>query len=198
MTTTVDFQEPQIDFGAGGPAVPSGPPDPDAAGPAAPYGLKLDGSPRKSNAGRRPGPAGPKKVAAPRPRASARPRAKEAAGPDYRAALGMLIHLPVGIMSVAARGIRDERRRQALQLDAMTLTVHGPALAEALARTAEQNARVAAALDKIVKVGPYGEVIAAVAPIALQIAANHHLVEAGAVPGTMTAEQLLDAVSAAA
>jgi hypothetical protein len=196
----VDFKEPEIDFGAGGPAVPSGPPNPDNAAPEAdgpaPFGLKVDGTPRKSNRGRRPGPA---RAAAPRPRATPRAKAKAEPGrPDYRAALGMLIHLPVGIMSVAARGIRDERRRTAVQLDAMTLTVHGPALAEALARTAEQNARLAAALDKIVKVGPYGEVIAAVAPIALQIAANHHVVEAGSVPGTMTAEQLVNAVSAAA
>lgn len=178
-----------------GPDVPTHTPDAD---PDAPWGRKADGSPRakpgvKPGGGPRVASSGPRKVAAPKSRPSGGGSKKAADGPDYRAALIGLSALPVGIASMAARLISDEKKRAAIQLDALTLKVHAPTIAEALNNTAKTNARVAAALDHVVSVGPYGEIIAAVAPVILQCLANHGQIDANPELGILTPDQLVAA-----
>ncbi len=173
-----------------GPTVPISTPPAD---PEAPWGRRVDGTP-KAKPGAKAGPktasSGPRKVAAPKSRPPGA-ASKKADGPDYRAALVGLMALPVGIASMGARLVKDERKRKAIQLDALTVKIHGPAVAEALNNTAKTNAKVAAALDHVVSVGPYGEIIAAVAPIVLQCLANHGAIEPNPEIGIMTPEQVV-------
>lgn len=168
---------------------------PDGPDSEAPWGRRADGTPR-AKPGAKPGakPAGPRKAAAPGPRKAAG-AARKPAGVDYRPALMGLGHLPVGIVSMAAKLIRDDRRRTAVQLDAITVKVHLPGVAEAVNDIAQENAKVANALDRIVSVGPYGAVIAAVAPILLQCLVNHGQMDPNPSMGLLSADQLLAAVA---
>jgi hypothetical protein len=62
---------------------------------------------------------------------------------------------------------------ESLALDGAALSMHAPGIAEALNDLANDNPAVAAALDRILSVGPYGAIIGACLPLAFQIAANH-------------------------
>lgn len=94
---------------------------------------------------------------------------------------------------VAKTGGGTQRTRYAegvaglLQIPAMALTFvdpvdgfcvaqHTPGIASAVADLAVERPEVAAALDKILAVGPYGALIGAVLPLAVQIAHNHNVV----------------------
>jgi hypothetical protein len=182
-----------------GPQMPaSGPAAPDADADA-PWGRKADGSPRAKPGVKPGGPtAGPRKASAPGPRKATGAASKKAnsAAPDYRMAIIGLGQLPIGVASMAARLVRDDRKRMAIQLDAMTVKVHLPAVAEAVNSVAQDNAKVAAALDRIVSVGPYGEVIAAVAPILLQCMVNHGAMEPNPAMGLLSPDELIAAATA--
>jgi hypothetical protein len=75
--------------------------------------------------------------------------------------------------------------------DAAAITIHSENIAEALDQLAHERPEIAAVLDRVLQVGPYGVLIAAVAPLALQILANHGAVPAGVMgtipPGTLIA-----------
>lgn len=165
--------------------------------PDAPWGRRADGTPR-AKPGVKPGraTAGPRKAAAPGPRKATGAASKKAnsAAPDYRAAIIGIGHLPIGLASMAAKLIRDDRTRAAVQLDAITVKIHLPAVAEAVNSVAQDNAKVANVLDKIVSVGPYGEIIAAVSPIVLQCLVNHGAMEPNPSMGLYPPDQLLAAV----
>lgn len=183
------------------PTLPIPGPTPPAAVEAdsdAPWGRKADGSP-KAKPGAKPRAAGPRAAAAPGPKTGSRSTAgtssKKAAGVDYRPAILGLGHLPIGIASMAARLIPDERKRQAVQLDAITVKVHLPGVAEAVNNLAQTNAKVAATLDRIVSVGPYGELFAAVSPIVLQCLVNHRMMPPNPEIGLLAPEQLLAAAA---
>lgn len=193
--TVIDLGPEPLDFpapppAADGSAPEAGTPPADGEGedPDAPYGRKADGSP-KAKPGRRPKngsaprvakiqPARPRKAAAPRP------TTKKPTGPDYAGAVMGLLQLPAAGLALA--GAKDQR----FLADAITLELHGPPIAQALHDIAQEQPAVAAVLDRLMHVGPYGALIAAVSPLIFQVAANHGLVQPGQM-GTQTLEQMM-------
>jgi hypothetical protein len=108
---------------------------------------------------------------------------------DYRPAIVALMQLPAFGLSMLARTTKNED----LASDGITIALHAPNIAEALNETAKQQPGVAAALDNILKVGPYGMLLAAVLPLGLQIAANHKVIPPNEQMGVLTKEQLAEA-----
>lgn len=64
----------------------------------------------------------------------------------------------------------------AVQADGVLVIQHAPNLASALDTVAKNDPRVARALERMLTVGTYGVLLAAVTPLALGIAANHGIV----------------------
>ncbi|WP_333746434.1 hypothetical protein, partial [Streptomyces sp. IBSBF 2950] len=58
-------------------------------------------------------------------------------------------------------------------VDGFCVAQHTPPIADAVADLAVERPEVAAALEKILTVGPYGALIGAMLPLAVQIAHNH-------------------------
>lgn len=65
-----------------------------------------------------------------------------------------------------------------LHADAMTISQMFPPIAIEVAKIADDNDTVAQPLDFIIKVGPYGALIAAAMPFVMQILANHKVIDA--------------------
>lgn len=103
----------------------------------------------------------------------------------------------VGPRAKSSGGGSSQRQRYAegvaglLQIPAMVLSFvdpvdgfcvahHAPPISGAVADLAVERPEVAAALDKVLAVGPYGALIGAVLPLVVQLAHNH-----GAVPEPM-------------
>jgi hypothetical protein len=144
------------------------------ADPDAPYGRRADGTP-KAKPGRKgsgAAPAAPRAVSAPRPRTTAatgRPAARKSptGAVDYRPGLNgwlQILSLPLALAG---------RVRPVLALDAAAVSIHGPGVTDALNTVAQDQPEVAAVLDKIMAVGPYGVLIGAIIPLVAQIGANH-------------------------
>ncbi len=160
------------------------PPAPEDVDPDAPYGRKPDGTPYKRSPEHRAGLAAalgrrasnkvPAAPAAPRASKSASSRGANGRNQDHyqRGVLGLL-QIPAFALGVAARV------KPVLGLDATALTIHGPGLAAAVAQTAMDDDRFAQILDRVLAVGPYGALLGALVPLAMQIACNH-----GAMPPT--------------
>jgi hypothetical protein len=173
-------------------------PDTISTDPEAPYGRKQDGTP-KAKPGRPSGtPDGRPRTrtaqrrarvsaAAPRRRES-KPKAAKSQFPDYRPGITGLIQ--VAIAPLALAGIKSP----ACALDAAAIACHAEPLADALQQTAEQVPQFAALLDKVLTVGPYGALLAATMPIAVQLLANHGIVpaEAAQAMGAMSPEDLME------
>lgn len=102
---------------------------------------------------------------------TARPAAasKRPAGPDYAAAIA-------GVGQVVAGGLA----LAGLPLDAWAVSTHTPPIAQALHDLAAVQPAVAAVLDKVLAVGPYGAVIAAGLPLVVQLLTNHKMIPAAA------------------
>lgn len=152
---------------------------------SAPYGYLKDGvTPRK-----RPGPpkGTPRKTtgaAAPKPTRKAGPRAKTSAAlPDYRDGVAGLLQIPAFILASAGR------LNPVLEYDGIAVAVATPSIAEAVNALAQEEPRVAAVLDKILQVGPYGALLGALVPLVAQIAVNHKRIPAGTL-GTQEPEAL--------
>jgi hypothetical protein len=113
---------------------------------------------------------------------STRPKApKPAPGPTYAGTvLGGLV-LVAGVLGAIPP----------LRLDAAALVMHGPNIAGAVEEVALEDARVAALIEKMAKVTPYGALASAVMGFALQVAANHHLVPVLPQFGILSPEELL-------
>ena len=62
--------------------------------------------------------------------------------------------------------------------DAMTVNKFFPPIAREVAKIADTNESVAKPIDFIIKVGPYGALLAALIPFSLQIMANHQIIDA--------------------
>ncbi|NUT27674.1 MAG: hypothetical protein HOV84_17415 [Streptomyces sp.] len=128
-------------------------------------------SPRAATSPRR----GPKKAT---PRAGSRPKA-----PDFRPGIN-------GMFQLAAAPLAFVQ-----PLDAIAVSQHGENIAEALNALAQERPEVAMVLQRILSVGPYGAVIAAVVPLAVQILHNHDMLPREAVeriPG-VTPKEVLEA-----
>jgi hypothetical protein len=65
-----------------------------------------------------------------------------------------------------------------LHADAMTIGKFFPPVAAEIANIADDNDAVAQPLDFIIKIGPYGALIAAAMPFVMQILANHGVIDA--------------------
>lgn len=164
-----------------------------AVDPDAPYGRKPDGTPYK----RTPVPGVGERLAAARAakRGQAPPPPRKATAAkgrtpavDYRPGVLGLLQVPAFTLSMAGR------LNPVFHLDAAAITLHAPTLAEAVHQTAVQDPRVAAILDKVLQIGPYGALLGALVPLAMQLAANHGVKQAEAFPGVLTVEQLVAAV----
>jgi hypothetical protein len=81
-------------------------------------------------------------------------------------------------------------QRPVFAADAAAITIHAPNIASALNQLAQERPEIAAVLERVLQVGPYGVLIAAVAPLALQILANHGALPEGAL-GTIPQKQLI-------
>lgn len=113
-------------------------------------------------------PAAKKTAAAPRKRAASgtgarrgRPAKKK---PDYTEGINGLFQLVSVPLAFTAPH------------DAVAVATHGPNIASAVNTLAQERPEVAAALEKVLKVGPYGALIGAVIPLAVQIMHNHNVI----------------------
>lgn len=179
---------PAPDSTDGGGASASDPGDSTPTGEA-PYGRRADGTPREKP-GRKPTNGAPKSGRtgrrAPGPAATPRPAAaKKPAGPDYAGAIMGLLQLPMAGLAMA--GMRDPK----WLADSVTLELHAPPLAQAAADLAKEQPAVAAALDRLMTVGPYGALLSAVVPMGLQLLANHGVLKGGTM-GTHSMEDLIE------
>jgi hypothetical protein len=146
----------------------------------APYGRRADGTP-KSKPGRRPGQA---TGTGQRKRSTSTRTPSTATPTDYRTPLLGLFQIPAGALAIAGM------QRPVFAADAAAITIHAPNIAEALDQLAQERPEIAAVLDRVLQVGPYGVLIAAVAPMVLQLLANHRAIPPG-VMGTVPAETLV-------
>jgi hypothetical protein len=142
----------------------------------APYGRKADGTPR-DKPGRRPG---QKTGTGSRPR----PRQTARAAVDYETPLLGLFQLPAGVLAIAGM------QKPVFAADAGAITIHAPHIAKALHDLAQERPEIAGILDRVLQVGPYGVLIAAIAPLVLQILTNHGALPPGML-GTIPPEQLI-------
>jgi len=156
--------------------------------PAAPFGRKPNGQPyqrdpkqyqtRSANQRKRQG------ATAPRPRKSS--SGDKAMAVDYRPAVAGLLSIPTAMLAVGATV------NKSLALDAMAVSIHTPAIASAVNELALSDDRVAAVLDKLLAVGPYGALFGALLPLGMQIAANHGMMPARAEFGTLPPDKLAE------
>jgi len=79
---------------------------------------------------------------------------------------------------------------QALSLDAVTLSIHGPALAQGIADVADHLPWMAAALEKAAKISPFAAVLEASSAIVLQVMANHGLIPVSPTLGTLSPDEI--------
>lgn len=169
----------------------------------APYGRKADGTP-KAKPGRKPSPVGPSARvsdgASPRPTvgpSAPRKRAPSArktkGGTDYSEGIAGILQMAA--MPFALAGTKD----LAFAADAVAIVNATPDVASALNELAQTQPAIAAALDKILAVGPYGILISALIPMFVQILANHKVmpIEMAKGLGAQTPEQLLGLVAPA-
>lgn len=104
--------------------------------------------------------------AAPGPTTKPRPKPAQ---PDYRPGVAGLLQLVAGPLLIAGQV------KPAFGADAVAVANAAPGIAEAVNDLAHENPSVAQALDKILAVGPYGAILAAVIPLGMQILTNHRV-----------------------
>jgi hypothetical protein len=141
----------------------------------APYGRRPDGTP-KQKPGRRPGQA--------TGTGKSRTRTTTRAPKDYESAILGLFQIPAGVLAIAGM------QKPVFAADAAAISIHSPGIAKALHDLGNERPEIAAILDRVLQVGPYGVLIAAVAPLALQMLANHEAIPPGAL-GTQHPTQLI-------
>jgi len=146
----------------------------------APYGRKPDGSPR-ARPGRKPG----QTTGTGTRRTSTRKPTTASPIQDYKTPLLGLFQIPAGALAIAGM------QKPVFAADAAAIAIHSENIAEALDQLAHERPEIAAVLDRVLQIGPYGVLIAAVAPLAFQILTNHGAVPVGVMgtipPGTLIA-----------
>lgn len=80
--------------------------------------------------------------------------------------------------------------------DAGAVGLHWPKIAHELAVLAESQEAVANVIDPLIRVGPYAGLIAAVLPLAMQLAVNHNRIKPGSM-GTVPSVSLSSQVESA-
>lgn len=186
-------------------AEPAPEPWPRTSDPEAPYGRNPAGQPYKMpkekrdaltarlQAGRANARDAVKGVPTRRRKASSGTRAprstpKAPVEPPYREAIAGLLQLPAALLAGAARFQRhpvDQHGEPipgwipSFTVDAATITLFTPDLAEAGHELAMQDPRVAAVLDRVLQAGPWTAILAVGAQLAVQIAVNHRMLPAG-------------------
>lgn len=139
------------------------------AGPGAPRSRRRGGA-------KQPGPAGSLRVV-------------PAGMPDYRPGVMGLLQIPTVALAMLGRV------NPVYALDAATLQLHAAPIAQAVHDTATADDRVAAILDKVLAAGPYGALLGALIPVALQIAANHGAIPVEPSMGILSGDQLVAALN---
>jgi hypothetical protein len=112
-------------------------------------------------------------------------RSKKHVGPDYREGILGLLQLPAAALAFAGMNGKPE-----LLADSTTIAMHAPNIANAVNDLALARPEIAAVLDRVMQVGPYSVLIAAMLPMVLQILTNHGIVPPGLM-GTVSKEDLL-------
>lgn len=132
----------------------------------APWGYKADGTP-KAKPGRRSTGTTSRvgRTSSPRTRRNQK---------DYRPAVMGMVQMIAFPLTMAGA------QKPELALDGAALVIHSPAIADALHEIAINNPQVAAVLEQLMQIGPYGALIGAMVPLAIQIAANHKVLPDGA------------------
>jgi hypothetical protein len=173
--------------------------------PLAPYGLKVDGTPRRTASGRRAGSGvlggvrhgesrtrrrakkrTAQKAAAPRP---ARP--KPSTPVDYSELLSAGVGMLGAGMSKLGRAITAKRPqlRSAVMADGIAFQAHADSLGKALNEAAGREPAFAAWLDRLNSASPWAGVAFASLPLLAQVLVNHDIVTPGML-GTLPREQL--------
>ncbi len=80
--------------------------------------------------------------------------------------------------------------------DAAAIGAHAQPISHEVSALAATDEKVAAAVDKLLVVGPYTALAMAVIPLAMQLAVNHGLLPSGKVPGTTDPRVLSQRVEA--
>lgn len=136
----------------------------------APYGRFKSGKPRKTP------PNGTRKL---------KTTTRKKTAPDYEEGLN-------GFVQMAAFGLAIAGDKNPVFLaDSVAVAEHGPNLSAALNGIAQERPEVAAVLDKLLAVGPYGLLIGAAAPLIMQVLSNHGV----KMPGVASAEDYVHAAT---
>jgi len=178
--------------------------DPPGPDPDAPYGRNAKGEPYKrpaetraklaaalngARAAKGAGKAPPRNR---RPNGASGTRtAGKPASVDYRAAALGLLAIPQMGLALAGRLTGD----QAYMLDAATLQIHGPAIAEVLDDAARESETIAGLLERAMMVGPYGKALTVAFAVGAQLAANHRLIAPNPEMGILDADGLAEALN---
>lgn len=133
-----------------------------------------------------------------------RPSAKKASGtrkrapkkpagvPDYREGLDSIFQLAGFGLSMAGE------KNEALLADGMAIAEHGPNISVAMDQLAQEKPEIAAVLDRILAVGPYGVLIAAISPLLMQVVSNHGAKIPGVADATSYVKRFVPMETAAA
>lgn len=153
--------------------------------PDAPWGRTETGQPK-----RKPGPPKGRRTGAPPAPGRTPPRAPaRAQRPDYRQSvfgLIQMIALPLGIAGAQTGSVP-------LKADAAALALHAEPLADGVQIAAEQDPRMAAILDRLLKAGPYAALMVPTLALLAQLGVNHGLLPLGLLAqiGVMPPEVLI-------
>lgn len=88
---------------------------------------------------------------------------------DYRPPILGVFQLAAAPCILAGQALKQS----AFIADAAAITMHAPPIAEAINDLANEDPQVAAVLDRLLVIGPYGAVLAAALPLAAQVITNH-------------------------